>query len=182
MNIRVLLLAAFLTLAGCASVPTATLPVINQIQYTIGAGDKIALSVFREEELSGEFQVNESGIISLPLVGNIVAAGKTIPQFQQDLVALLGAEFVRDPNVTVSVVNYRPVYVLGEVQRPGEYAYTENMSVYALVAKAGGFTYRADDNQVLIRHEGETEETAYRITSGGAVQPGDTVRFVQRYF
>ena len=183
MLMRAILLAFSLMLSACATTTaTDTLPAINSVEYRIGAGDKLALRVFREESLSGEFQVSEAGVISLPLVGDIQASGKTVPQFRADLIALLAQEFVRDPNVTVSVVNYRPVYVLGEVERPGEFDYSENLTVFALVAKAGGFTYRADQNVVMIRHENETEERAYRLTSGGAVQPGDTVRFVARYF
>lgn len=179
---RAFLLAVCLVLSACATTATQTLPSINQVEYRLGAGDRIELTVFREETLSGEFQVNEAGLISLPLVGDIEAAGKTVPQFRNDLTTLLGSEYVRDPRVTVNVVNYRPVYVLGEVQRPGEYDYNENMTVFALVAMAGGFTYRADESVVYIRHENAAEETAYRLTSGGAVLPGDTVRFVERYF
>lgn len=182
MGLRAFVIAACMALAACATTPTAQLPQINQVEYRIGAGDRISLTVYREESLSGEFQVNESGVISIPLVGDIAAKGKTLTEFRTDLTELLGSEYVRNPNVSVSIVNYRPVFVLGEVNNPGEYQYTENMSVYALVAKAGGFTYRADQSQVLIRHEGEAQETAYELTSGGAVLPGDTVRFVQRFF
>lgn len=182
MLMRVFGLAFFLLLSACATTAGNDLPTVDQVEYRIGAGDVIALNVFREETLSGDFQVSEAGVISMPLVGDIQAAGKTIPQFRADLTELLGSEFVRDPNVTVSVTNYRPVYVLGEVQSPGEFEYTENMTVFALVAKAGGFTYRADQSVVMIRHEDEAEERAYRLTSGGAVLPGDTVRFVARYF
>lgn len=182
MNVRVLILAAFLALTGCASTPGAELPMVGNVQYRIGSGDQIDLAVFREESLSGRFRVNESGLMSLPLVGDIQAAGKTIPQLREDLTTLLSAEFVRDPNVTVSVVNYRPVFVLGEVANPGQYEFSDNMTVYALVAKAGGFTYRADQSQVMIRHESESEETAYRLTASGAVLPGDTIRFVERFF
>lgn len=179
---KVFALAFCLIIAACASTPTATLPTINQVEYRIGAGDTLRLTVFREESLSGEFQVGESGAINLPLVGDIQAGGKTIPEFRTDLTALLGQEFVRDPNVTVAVVSYRPVYVLGEVTNPGQYDYAENMTVFALVARAGGFTYRADQTIAMIRHESEPEERAYELTSGGAVLPGDTVRFVARYF
>lgn len=183
MVLRVFLLAVCLFLSACTSVEgTANLPTVDQVQYRIGPGDRIQLTVFREEALSGEFQVNEQGLMSLPLVGDIQAAGKTIPEFRADLTNLLGREFVRDPNVTLSVVDYRPVFILGEVENPGQFDYSENMTVFALVARAGGFTYRADQTVVMIRHENEAEETAYRLTSGGAVLPGDTVRLVARYF
>jgi polysaccharide export outer membrane protein len=80
------------------------------------------------------------------------------------------------------MVAYRPIYILGEVQKPGEYQFAEGMSVYGLVAKAGGFTYRANENVVFIRHDREAEERAYSLTSGAAVLPGDTVRIGARYF
>ena len=179
---RAFMLLAVLFLAGCATTATQTLPTIDQVEYRLGPGDRLALTVFREETLSGEFQVNESGLVSLPLVGDIAAQGKTLQQFRADLTELLGREFVRDPNVTVNVINYRPVYILGEVANPGQYDYAENMTVFALVARAGGFSYRADQSVVMIRHENEPEERAYRLTSGGAVLPGDTVRLVARYF
>lgn len=182
MAFRAVILALFVFLGGCASVDAnRILPTVDAMEYRIGAGDKLAIAVFREDALTGEFTVNELGILSLPLVGEIQAGGKSVPQFREELTATLG-EYVRSPRVTVSVVSYRPVYVLGEVQRPGEYEYTERMSIYALVAKAGGFTYRADQSVVFVRHENETEESAYRLTSGAAVMPGDTVRFGQRYF
>jgi len=179
---RAIVMILCMALVACATTPTQTLPSINQVEHTLGPGDRINLIVFREEALSGEFQVNEAGVISLPLVGDIPARGRTLPQFRQDLTALLGAEFVRDPQVTVNVINYRPVFVLGEVQRPGRFDYSENMTVFALVALAGGFTFRADQSRVFIRHEDNSEEILYRLTSGGAVMPGDTVRIVQRYF
>ncbi len=182
MVFRALIAAFTLALAACTTTPTATLPSIDQVEYRIGAGDKLNLTVFREDSLSGEFQVNEAGLLSLPLVGDIQASGKTLSQFRDDLTTLLGSEFVRDPRVTVNVASYRPVYVLGEVSNPGEYAYTERMTVYALVAKAGGFTYRANQNVAFIRHENEAQERAYSLTSGGAIMPGDTIRFEQRYF
>jgi len=182
MVFRAIIAALTLALAACTTTPTAMLPSIDQVQYRIGAGDKLSLTVFREETLSGEFQVNEAGLLSLPLVGDIKASGKTVPEFRDDLTMLLGSEFVRDPRVTVNVASYRPVYVLGEVEQPGEYPYTERMTIYALVAKAGGFTYRANQTVAFIRHENEAEERAYSLTSGGAVMPGDTIRFAQRYF
>lgn len=170
-------------LSACATTPgTDLLPTVDQVEYRIGAGDRLALAVFREPDLSGEFTVNESGLISLPLVGDIAAGGKTVPDFRADLTTLLGSQYVRNPNVTVSVVNYRPVFVLGEVARPGEYEYSERMTVLALVAKAGGFTFRANESVVAIRHENEPEEKIYTLTSGAAIMPGDTVRFVQRFF
>ena len=140
------------------------------------------MEVFREQELSGEFVVNEEGVVGLPLVGEVQAAGKTLAQLRGELTATLSREYVRNARIALDVVGYRPVYVLGEVEKPGEYAFAGGMSVHALVAKAGGFTYRANEKVVYVRHAGEGAETAYQLTSGAAVLPGDTVRIVARYF
>lgn len=182
MVFRAMVLGACALLMGCSTVTTAPLPTVDRIEYRLARGDRLKLDVFREETLSGEYVINDQGCIGLPMAGDISAAGKTLAQLRQELTALLGQQYVRNARISLDVVSYRPIYILGEVQRPGEYGYAEGMSVYGLVAKAGGFTYRANQNAVFIRHGGEPEERAYELTSGAAVLPGDTVRIGQRYF
>ncbi len=180
--LKVFTLAMCLAASACATVPGDTLPSIEQVEYRIAPGDTLQLTVFREESLSGEFQVGEAGLMRLPLVGNVEAGGKTIAELRADITARLSEEFLRDPNVSVTVTNYRPVYVLGEVANPGQYVYAEGLTVHALVARAGGFSFRAQEKIVHIRHAGEADERAYALTSSGAVRPGDTVRIGARYF
>jgi Periplasmic protein involved in polysaccharide export len=158
------------------------LPTVDAVEYRLSRGDRLKLEVFREEGLSGEYVINDQGMIGLPMVGQVQAAGKTVSQLREELTATLGQEYVRNARLNLDVVSYRPIYILGEVQTPGEYAYSDKMSVYALVAKAGGFTYRANEKVVFIRHANEATETAYKLTSGAAVLPGDTVRIDRRYF
>ena len=176
------MLAACVLLMGCSTIPTTSLPSVDQAEYRLSPGDRLKLDVFREDALSGEYVINDQGYIGLPMAGDIPAAGKTLAGLRQELTALLGREYVRDARINLDIVSYRPIYILGEVQRPGEYEYVEGMSIYGLVAKAGGFTFRANEEVVFIRHGKEAEEQAYRLTSGGAVLPGDTVRIGQRYF
>lgn len=175
------LLLGFASLTGCTTAKTA-LPSANIVEYRLAPGDKIKLEVFREASLSGEYTVNDKGMIGLPVVGEIDAGGKTLGQLREDLTATLGREYVRNARVAVEIASFRPIYILGEVQKPGEYDYAEHMSVHALVAKAGGFTYRANENVVFIRHASDAAERPYRLTSGASVLPGDTVRIGQRYF
>ncbi|SFF86866.1 polysaccharide export outer membrane protein [Novosphingobium sp. CF614] len=169
-------------LMGCASTASTALPSVDVAEYRLSAGDRLKLEVFREEGLSGEYVVNEEGMVGLPMVGDVKAAGKTLAQLRGELTETLGREYVRNAKINLDVVSYRPIYILGEVEKPGEYAYTRQMSVQALVAKAGGFTYRANENVVYVRHAGEASEAAYKLTSGAAVLPGDTVRIEPRYF
>ena len=175
-------LVGCLVLSGCATAAGTALPSVAAVEYRLAPGDRLKLEVFREQELSGEFVVNEEGVVGLPLVGEVQAAGKTLAQLRGELTATLSREYVRNARIALDVVGYRPVYVLGEVEKPGEYAFAGGMSVHALVAKAGGFTYRANEKVVYVRHAGEGAETAYQLTSGAAVLPGDTVRIVARYF
>lgn len=179
---RLFILLLLLTTAACARVEMTDAPTVGTYVYRIGAGDRLKILTFGEPTLSGEFAVNADGVIAFPLVGDVPAGGKTLTELKGDLLTRLGTRYLRDPQISVEMVNFRPVYILGEVAKPGEFSYSERMSVFALVAKAGGFTYRADQSYVLIRRENETEEKAIRLTSATAVQPGDTVRIPDRVF
>ena len=169
-------------LSGCATAPSA--PALTNQQpeeYRLGPGDQLRVTVFNEAELTGQFVVGSQGTISYPLVGSIEAAGLSIPEFTQRLQEAL-SEYIRQPNVSVEVANYRPFFILGEVQRPGTYPYSANLTVLNAVATAGGFTYRANRSRVFIRHANEAEERAYPLTIATPVMPGDTVRIGERLF
>ncbi len=150
--------------------------------YKLGAGDKVHVAVFNEDNLSGDYVIAPDGKITLPLAGGIQAAGLTIPEFQQAVTAKLKDGFVQDPNVTITANDLRPYYILGEVNKPGKYAYSPDLTVLSAVATAEGFTYRADMNTVYIRHATEPGEREVSLTSTTAVLPGDTIRISQRYF
>ncbi len=174
---------ALVLLAGCApSVDLSEGIPVTRYVYTVGVGDRMKIAVFGEEELTGEYIVNSDGLLAFPLIGGIPASGKTVDELKAGLEAALGKEYIRNPRITVTMASFRPVYILGEVSRPGEFPYVEKMSVFALVAKAGGFTYRAEDDFAYIRQENETEERAVRLTSATAVRPGDTIRIPERRF
>ena len=180
--IRYCLTFLLLILGGCASVVTSQGVQVSDYVYKIGTGDKLSIKVYGEEALSRDYAVSSNGMIAFPLVGDVPASGKTLTEFRDELGGRLGSQYLRNPQVTVEIVNFRPVFILGEVSRPGEFGYSERMSVFALVAKAGGFTYRANQGYVFIRHESETGERAIKLSSATAVQPGDTVRIPERIF
>lgn len=150
--------------------------------YQLGAGDKVHIAVFNEDNLSGDYTVAPDGKITLPLAGGVQAAGLTVPQLQQSVSATLKNGFVQDPNVTVTASDLRPYYILGEVNKPGKYGYAPDLTVLNAVATAEGFTYRADMSAIYIRHASEPTEKEVTLTSTTAVLPGDTIRVTQRYF
>jgi polysaccharide export outer membrane protein len=150
--------------------------------YELGSGDKLRVNVFGETDLSGEFAVDDSGFVRLPLIGQITAGGRTVRQLEQDIAARLGAQYLKDPRVSIEVMSRRPFYIIGEVNKPGEYPFVAGMSVLNAVAMAGGYTYRANESSVYIKRKGATEEEKYPADDTTKLWPGDIVNVVERWF
>jgi len=150
--------------------------------YTLGNGDQLRITVFGQPDLSGQFEVDGSGSISMPLIGQVDALGLTTPQLESRIVEKLEGDYVLNPRVSAEVINYRPYYILGEVNRPGEYPYTSGLTVVNAVAAAGGWTYRAQKKVVYIKSVDSLDEQAVELTTSTAVRPGDTIRIKERHF
>jgi protein involved in polysaccharide export with SLBB domain len=175
--------AASSTPAGTpASAPTAKSAPTPGVQLRLSAGDKIKVVVFGEDKLSGEYQLDTDGAVSLPLAGTVEAAGLTKPELERALTAKLKSEYLRNPKVTVDVISFRPFYVLGEVSRPGEYPYRSGLNVLSAIAIAGGATYRANNSVVWIQRAGTNEFAEYPQSPNISVMPGDVLRLRERYF
>ena len=134
--------------------------------YRIGPGDALAISVYGDAGLSGDFSVDSDGTISLPLLGGVVVLGKSLEDVRLAVTAGL-TPYVPSPAVTVRIASYAPVYVVGEVDTPGEYPFRPGMTTLQLVARAGGLRHAAADpaDSVLLRTialEGEYSEMALR--------------------
>ncbi|NJR77700.1 polysaccharide biosynthesis/export family protein [Sphingomonas corticis] len=185
MKRRVVLGFAIAMLAGCAGnqgvAPDAPLPTREIPVYRLAADDKLKISVFGEEGLSGDYTIGSDGNLAYPLLGSIPAKGLTLAELTQRITAGL-ASSIQAPRVSVDVTQYRPFFILGEVNRPGQYPYRTGMTLNSAVATAGGFTYRANQKQVLIQHFGEAGERRYDLTADLPVLPGDTVRVRERFF
>ncbi len=145
-------------------------------------GERIKITVFGEDRLSGEFEIDPAGFVSLPLAGTIKAAGMSKAQLEQDLAKRFRGEYLRNPKVTVDVSNFRPFYIMGEVGKPGEYPYKSGLNVLSAIALAGGSSYRGSRTTVLIQHVGESGFREYPLNSTIPVLPGDLVRLPERYF
>lgn len=150
--------------------------------YMLGPGDKLQISVYGEEELTGEQQVGPDGTVAMPLIGRVPATGRTVTAVSDEIRTKLASGYVQNPSVTVIITAYRPFYILGEVNTPGQYEYAKGLTVLAAVARAGGFTYRAKKNDVFVKHEGSAAEERVKLTGDLPVQPGDTIRIAERYF
>ena len=183
--IKACLLIPFLTACGTSSIAPGSTNEATQRQveeYRLDTGDQVRLIVFGEDNLSGEFVVNGSGKVSLPLIGEIAAARKTTDELKYNIQNALADGYLKNPRVNIELLTYRPFYVLGEVENSGEYPYSEDMTVLNAVATAGGYTYRANTKTVFIKRPGARGEERFSLTATTPVQPGDTIRIGERLF
>lgn len=176
------LLAAIAALAGCASVPEPVAEIRPVSALTLDAGDQLTITVLGQADLSGTYTINDTGSISMPLVGTIGARGRTATGLEGVIEAALRNGFLRDPDVTVQVAQYRPVFVMGEVANAGQYPYVVGLTVQQAVAIAGGFGPRAHQLNVDIVRQAGTQSITLRVDLDTQVLPGDTITVRQRLF
>lgn len=186
--VAILLAGLFAFIAACQATPVVNQPVAtptgsaNVEAYKLGAGDEVKVTVFGEDDLSGLFEVDGSGTIAMPLIGEVTAINLTVRQLETSISNALAGKYLKNPQVSAEVTNYRPFYILGEINNPGEYPYTSGLTVMRAVASAGGFTYRANKKQVYIKRLEATSEVAIALDSTVTVNPGDTIRIGERIF
>jgi len=182
----VLPLAFCLAASCCACSPGSNLhpiPAYNPTTYRLGPGDQVRVITYGDEQLTDDFRVSENGTLALPLLGAVPAQGLTADELAGEIAQRLEQKkLLRSASVTVEVTAYRPVAVLGEVARPGEYPYHPGMTMLSAVAAAGGFTYRAVESRAkVIRKEGN-KLVAGRLTPEDYVAPGDVIDVYMRVF
>jgi polysaccharide export outer membrane protein len=186
-DLTVRLLVFVLAIAGISAglsvhASTQTPYAASPDRYVLGPNDRIRLKVYGEPDITGEYEINSAGQVSIPLAGHIKAAGSTTPQLERSIAAALAKGIVRDPRVNVEIAQYRPYYILGEVKKSGEYPYRLGLTVMDAVASAGGFTYRANESKVYLRRSGAGAEETYALDAPVPIFPGDNIRIPERYF
>ncbi len=150
--------------------------------YRLASGDRIRVTVFGHPDLSGEFEVSVTGHISLPLIREVVAEGLTVPELEAAVAGALQPDYLRDPRVSVEMLNYRPFYIVGEVNAPGSYPYVNGMTVLNAVAVAGGYTFRARKNRVVIVRGPAEDQQRLETGPEAAILPGDVIEIPERFF
>jgi protein involved in polysaccharide export with SLBB domain len=174
------LLGGFLALA--ASIGSRTSAADDSSAYRLGTGDKLRVTVFGEKDLSGEFDVNDQGVVALPLIGPTKLAGKTISEAETQITRSYGKDYLVNPRVNVEVLNYRPFFILGEVKNPGSYPYVHGMTVVNAVALAGGYTPRAKRDHFLVKRAIKPGASEQEVSEDAVILPGDVIRVPERFF
>src|SRR5215469_8297877 len=175
-----LLLAGFLTLA--ATIAPRPGDAQDASAYRLGTGDKIRVTVFGEKDLSGDFDVNDQGVVALPLIGPTKLAGKTISEAETQITASYGKDYLVNPRVNVEVLNYRPFFILGEVKNPGSYPFVNGMTVVNAVALAGGYTPRAKRDHIMVKRAAKAGAGEQEVSEDAVILPGDVIRVPERFF
>jgi polysaccharide export outer membrane protein len=178
------LLAVPILLSACA--PGRRLPPLPPLsgqEYRLGPGDVLRIITYGEDPLTGEFRVNDQGAVAVPLAGTVKAAGLTPHELEKALgTALIKGEMLRKPSVSVEVATYRPIYVLGEVNKPGQYQYQPGMTIVSAAAVAGGFTYRAVEDYASVIRTVNGDSVEGKALRQAPVQPGDVITVFERIY
>lgn len=182
-----LVLAIIALTASCSNDLSSldSLPPAPTVAYRLGPGDEVRVSIpgLTPADPGTSYVINDRGQIALPILGDVAASGKTVPELQTSIAQdLIQRQLLNSPTVSVQPVKLRPFYVLGEVKNPGEYQYRAGMSVLAAVSVAGGYTFRAEQGGVAITRTVDGRQVVGRASERDMIQPGDTVRIYEKWF
>ncbi len=175
-------LAASLGLTACADAPPPVTSAAAPTAYRLGAGDRLQIAVYGEKDLSGEYDVDDTGSIAFPLVGAFPVNNMTPRQVETGLGDRLKRGLVTEPKINVSVIRYRPIFILGEVQKPGVYEFYNGITVLNAVAFAGGYTYRARSSKITVVRASSADRRPEPVGETSLLQPGDIIMIPERWF
>src|SRR3569832_698398 len=137
--------------------------------------------VYNEQTITGDYVVDSAGYLSIPVAGRVRAAGLTVEQLERRITAQLNGSILKDARVNIQVATYAPFYIRGEVKKPGEFPYKPGLTVADAVALAGGYTYRADENRVVVRPSGSNAALTRPTDANPQVSPGDNITVPERF-
>jgi polysaccharide export outer membrane protein len=163
--------------------PITSLAFADEIDdYRISADDQISVIVFNETDLSvNKVRVSGNGAISMPLLGQVAIKGHTIAEAEKAIKNLLLEGYLKNPNVTVTITEYRPFYISGEIKKPGSYPYKKDLTVEKAVALAGGFTERASRTAIDLVSEND-KDLVKSVGLSDKIKPGDVITISESFF
>lgn len=155
----------------------------DSAQYRLASGDVIRIIVYGESDLSVEkLRLTDAGTFSYPFIGEVKAQGKTSAEIEQLIVTELKGDYLVDPRVSVSILEYREFFISGEVKTPGGYPFQPGLTLRRAVALAGGLTERASVNRISIIRDNNGTRSNAAATLDTLLKPGDTITIDQGFF
>lgn len=150
--------------------------------YVLGPGDQIQIQVYGEDDLTVKLRIEEHGVVSYPFLGDIKVSGLPASALQRKIYNGLKGDYLVNPDVRVFVLEYRPVYVNGQVRRPGGYPYVPGLTVQKAISLAGGMTDLASTRGLSLIREGDDKNKAVSVSMDSPVGPGDILVVEERFF
>lgn len=181
MDNLLMLRPTLLFIALLAAAAAAVAQPVNS-DYRLGPGDRILIKVFGEEDLSMDVRISDTGRLNYPFLGELVVQDLTVSALEQRIARGLKGSYLHDPAVTVSIAEYRPFFLYGEVKTPGGIPYQPKLTVEQAIALGGGFTERASRSKIEVIRAGDAERKAVRVELSDPVLPGDIITVKQSFF
>lgn len=178
-----LMLVGSIALAGCGTVsPPPPVEAPSLSDYVIGPGDKVKVVVLEEENMEVDTTIGDDGLIEMHLLGGVQAAGRTAAELKADISKRLGDSFIVNPTVSVEITTFRPFFILGQVNQPGDFPFQPDLTIRKAVAVAGGFTRRADTTSAILVRNIDGVEVRKTVSMDTRVFPGDLLEIDRRLF
>jgi polysaccharide export outer membrane protein len=151
--------------------------------YRLASGDVISIQVLGEEDLKREkIRLSDAATISYPILGEIKLFGMTVAELERVIRDGLKGRYLVNPQVTVTIVEYRNFYINGQVERPGGYPYSPGLTVRKAVSIAGGFRERASKDKINIISDDDRSQKPRRVDQNTMVKPGDIITVEESFF
>lgn len=150
--------------------------------YTLAVGDVISINVFDEADLSfSRVLITDTGKIPFPFLGEVQATGKTVVELQDAIANGLQPDYLVEPKVSVSIVEYRPFFLTGEVEKPGSFPYQPGLTLRQAITIAGGLTERGTESKITVISAGRANQPV-KIDLNYEIKPGDTITVAESFF
>lgn len=152
-------------------------------RYRLSTGDVISIAVYGEDDLTrGKIRLTDAGTISYPVLGEIQVRGKTVGELEKFLTDGLRGRYLVNPRVAVTIDEYRPFFINGQVGNNGSFPYQPGLTVRKAVSIAGGFKERASLSKIFIVRDGDTTNTPVKVDLNAPVYPGDIITVEESFF
>lgn len=173
---------AFLVICLAVVLLTPEVRASSGNDYRLGSGDKILIIVYGEDDLTIETRLSDSGTVNYPFLGELEVTGLTVAQLEARIVKGLKGDYLVSPNVHVSILEYRPFFIHGEVEKPGGYPFQPGLTISRAAALAEGFTERASQSKIFVVRGDDPDQTPVKADLNTLLRPGDVVTVEQSFF
>ena len=151
--------------------------------YRLASGDVVSIRVLGEDDLKREkIRLSDAGTISFPIIGEIRVLGKRVAELEALIADGLRGKYLLNPVVSVTIEEYRPFFVNGQVEKSGAYPFLPGLTIRKAISLAGGFKERASKEKIFVIREDDKTQTPVKVDQSTLVNPGDIITVEESFF